>query len=175
MRRLLVFVALAASLSAEELAFKTVHMAIPDGKKEIERPVDLTFSDSREVVVRQKGEVLATIPYDEITHVEYDFAKHHRIRTGAVVMVASLGAGAVVMLTSSTKHWLEFQYHHENQNRVVLLRLDKKDYRAVIAATEARTGKAVTRTAHSVDKDKQKRNQERGDEKDTQPDANVVK
>jgi hypothetical protein len=159
MRRFVVFVALAASLSAEELAFNTVHMAIPNGKKEIERPVDLAFSDSREVLVRQKGEVLATIPYDEITGVEYDFAKHHRIRTGAVVMVASLGAGAVVMLTSSTKHWLEFQYRHEGQDRAVLLRLDKKDYRAVIKAVEARTGKVVTRSTHSVDKDKQKRNQ----------------
>jgi hypothetical protein len=59
--------------------------------------------------------------------------------------------------TSSTKHWLEFQYRHEAQDRTVLLRLDKKDYRAMIAATEARTGKSVTRENHSTDKDKAKR------------------
>jgi len=157
MRRLLLLAALAATLSAEDLTFKTVHLVTTDGKKDFERRADLVFSDSNAAVVRDKGAVLATIPYGEITGVEYDFAKHHRIKTGAVVMVASLGAGAVVMLTKSTKHWLDFQYRHDGQDRSMLLRLDKKDYRQVIAATEARTGRKVIRTTQSTDKDKEQK------------------
>ena len=157
MTRLLILLAVAATLSAQDLSFKTVHLVLPDGKRNLEQSAELAFSDSKEVLVRKKGELIATIPYAEITKVEYDFAKHHRIQTGAIVMIASLGAGAVVMLTKSTKHWLEFQYRHAGQDRAVLLRLDKKDYKKVIEATESRTGKTVARTKQSTDKDKERK------------------
>lgn len=157
MKRLLVFAAIAASLSAEDVSFKTVHLVTTDGKKEFERPASLVLSDSKEVLVRGKDATLATVPYAGLTHVEYDFAKHHRIATGALVMVASLGAGAVVMLTKSTKHWLEFQYKQDGQDRALLLRLDKKDYKDVLSAVEARTGMMIARSKQSTDKDKEEK------------------
>jgi hypothetical protein len=58
-------------------------------------------------------------------------------------MVASLGVGAVTMLTKTTSHWLAVEYHEANDPKLLLLRLDKTDYRAVISASEARTGKKV--------------------------------
>jgi hypothetical protein len=59
------------------------------------------------------------------------------------VMVASLGAGAIVMLTKSKSHWLYIDYHEQNVPKTVVLRMDKHEYKNIIAAVTADTGKEV--------------------------------
>ena len=76
---------------------------------------NLIFSDnSKKVIVRVADRDFVTIPYDQLDKVSYEYTKKHRITEGALVMVASLGAGAVVMLTSSKSHWLYMDYHEQN-------------------------------------------------------------
>ena len=58
-------------------------------------------------------------------------------------MVASLGAGAIVMLTKSKSHWLYIDFHEQNVSRSVVLRLDKKEYPQIFEAVKTHTGKEV--------------------------------
>ena len=58
-------------------------------------------------------------------------------------MVASLGAGAIVMLTKSKSHWLYIDYHEQNVPKSVVLRMDKSDYKKIFEAVKTHTGKEV--------------------------------
>jgi hypothetical protein len=146
MRRLLILVlAFVWTLPAEDVAFQKVRMLVPEWKKGrlVERQVDLVFTDGGGVRVLRKGAEIKSVPAANIDKISYDFAKRHRVAEGAIVMAASLGAGAVTMLTKTTSHWLAVEYHEANEPKLLTLRLDKSDYRAVISAAEARTGKKV--------------------------------
>lgn len=104
----------------------------------------LIFNDtSKAVVVKVVGDVVATIPYDKIDKLSYEYSKHHRVMQGAVIMVISLGAGAVVMLTKSKSHWLYINYHQEKGASTLVLRMDKKDYKDIMDTATAQTGKPV--------------------------------
>ena len=47
------------------------------------------------------------------------------------------------MLTKSKSHWLYIDYRDQNIPKTVVLRLDKKDYKDVLAALKTHTGKEV--------------------------------
>lgn len=59
-------------------------------------------------------------------------------------MVASLGAGAVVMLTKSKSHWLTFEYHEGNANKSLVLQMDKSDYKKILKVASAQTGREIS-------------------------------
>jgi hypothetical protein len=84
-----------------------------------------------------------TIPYDQLDKFSYEYTKKHRITQGAVVMVASLGAGAIVMLTRSKSHWLYIDFHDQNVPKSVVLRMDKNEYKKIFEAVKMHTGKEV--------------------------------
>lgn len=137
---LAVFVVSSFSL-AEDANFHGVKLADAKGKQ-----VDahLIFSDSNnDLVVRVADRDFVTIPYDELDKFSYEYSKKHRITEGAIVMVASLGAGAIVMLTESKSHWLYIDYHEQNVPKVVVLRMDKHEYKKIVAAVPTHTGKEV--------------------------------
>ena len=67
-----------------------------------------------------------TVAYDQLDEFSYEYTKKHRITQGAVVMVASLGAGAIVRLTKSKSHWLYIDYHEQSVPKSVVLRMDKR-------------------------------------------------
>ena len=58
-------------------------------------------------------------------------------------MVASLGAGAIVMLTKSKSHWLYIDFHEQNAAKSFVLRLDKNEYKNILDAVKSHTGKDV--------------------------------
>lgn len=127
--------------AAERESFRKTKLADVKGKQ---ADVNLTFDGSaKTVVVDVSSHVIATIPYADLDKISYEYSKHHRIKQGAVVMVASLGAGAIVMLTSSKSHWLTFEYREKEVPKTLVLRMDKSEYRAIIQAAEAQTGKSV--------------------------------
>lgn len=127
--------------SAEEAAFRGVKLADAKGKQ---ADASLIFSDnSKNVVVRVADRDVTTIPYDQIDKFSYEYTKKHRVTQGAIVMVASLGAGAIVMLTKSKSHWLYIDFHEQNAPRSVVLRMDKKEYKNIFDAVKAHTGKEV--------------------------------
>lgn len=126
---------------ADEAAFDDVKLADANGKQ---AHATLIFSDiNKDVVVRAANRDLVTIPDDQIDRFSYEYSKKHRIAQGAAVMVASLGAGAVIMFTHSKSHWLYIDYHEQSAPKTVVLRMNKKDYEDILGAIRTHTGKDV--------------------------------
>jgi hypothetical protein len=139
---------------AEEVAFRGVKLADAKGKQ---TDASLIFSDElKNVTVRVADRDFVAVPYDQIDKFSYEYTKKHRITQGAIVMVASLGAGAIVMLTKSKSHWLYIDFHEQNAPKSVVLRMDKKEYQKIFAAVKTHTGKDVEFLGDAKDKKKGK-------------------
>ena len=135
----LVLPVLVANLAlAGDTSFRGVK--VPDAKGKQTKAV-LTFSDDHSAVevYPAKGQAV-NIPYSQIDKCSYEFTKRHRISEGTV-LTAPVGAGAVLMLTKSTSHWLEIDYHDQDLPRVFVLRMDKLNYLRILDALKAHTGK----------------------------------
>lgn len=138
---LLMIFAVSSLSFADETAFRGVKLADAKGKQ---ADASLILSDTnKDVVVRVADRDFVTIPDDQLDKISYEYTKKHRITAGALVMVASLGAGAVVMMTKSKSHWLYIDYHEQNVPKVIVLRMDKGEYKKIIAAVNTQTGKEV--------------------------------
>lgn len=148
---------------AEETAFN-VKLADAKGKQAEAR---LIFSDqNKNVTVQVADRDFVTVPYDQLDRFSYEYTKKHRITEGAVVMVASLGAGAIVMLTKSKSHWLYIDYHEQSVPKSVVLRMDKNDYKKILEAVKTHTGKEVEMPGDAKDKSKKEQKKEARKDKD---------
>jgi hypothetical protein len=147
--------ALTGSAYGAEVAFRKTKMV---DHKEKEVKVELVFDpDTKVLMVRGPESVVAEIPYDAIDKVSYELSKHRRVKQGALIMAASLGAGAVVMMTKAKKHWLYVDHHKDGHPQTLTLQLDKKEYEEALAAAEAQTGKTVERLLpEKAEKEKKK-------------------
>ena len=126
---------------ADDQAFGNVRLADAKGKQ---AEAKLVFSDStKSLVVRVSDHDLVSIPYGNLDKLSYEYTKKHRITTGAVVMIFSLGAGAVVMLTKSKSNWLYIDFHEQDAKKTVVLKLEKKDLQKIFDAARTHTGKEV--------------------------------
>lgn len=127
--------------TAEEAAFNGVKVADAKGKQTDAR---LIFSDSnRTLFVKVTDREFVNIAYSQLDKFSYEYTKKHRITQGAVVMVASLGAGAIVMMTKSKSHWLYIDYHEQDVPKSLVLRMDKNEYKKIFDAVKTHTGKEV--------------------------------
>ena len=125
---------------ADQTAFN-VKLADAKGKQAEAR---LIFSDdNKNLAIQLADRDLVAVPYEQLDKFSYEYTKKHRITQGAVVMVASLGAGAIVMLTKSKSHWLYIDYHEQNIPKSVVLRMDKNNYKKIFEAVKTHTGKEV--------------------------------
>jgi hypothetical protein len=126
---------------ASDIGFENVKLVDARGNQ---MDASLTFSESaKAMVVRVANRDATSIPYDKIDKLSYEYSTKHRTAQGGAVMVASLGAGAVVMLTKSKSHWLYVAYHQDNGASTLVLRMDKKNYKKIIETANAQTGKQV--------------------------------
>lgn len=137
-----IILSMASFAATENVAYRKTKLADVKGKQ---ANVDLIFSDAKQsmIVNVAAGHTIADIPYGSIDKLSYEFSKHHRIKQGAIVMLASLGAGAVVMLTKSKNHWLTIEYHAENVPKTLILKMDKGEYKRILATAKTATGKDV--------------------------------
>jgi hypothetical protein len=134
-------IALTGTSFASGIAFRKAQILDSRGRGQI---ASLVFDEQQKaILVEIADHPWATIPYATVDKLGYEYSKRHRIREGAVIMIASLGAGAVVMLTKSKSHWLYIDYKEQGTPKSVLLRLDKKEYKHVLTAAENQTGKRV--------------------------------
>jgi hypothetical protein len=130
-----------ASKPNADASFHGVKVTDPKGKQ---TDAQLVFSDSAgKLIVRVADRDFVTVPYDKLDKFSYEYTKKHRVTQGAIVMVASLGAGAIVMLTKSKSHWLYIDFHEQDAAKSVVLRMDKNEYKTIMAACKTHTGKAV--------------------------------
>ena len=158
MKRIIaMFAFLAISMSHTVQAADTVlykKSKIVDVKQK-ETKADLIFNrETDSVVVEVADKVIYEIPYKAIDKVAYDFSKKRRVKEGALVRIASLGAGAVVMLTKSKKHWLYIDYKEEDVPKEFVLRLDKKEYNNVLLTAQEEIGKEIENFSMAKIKDK---------------------
>lgn len=125
---------------ADEAAF---NVKLPDAKGQ-QAGARLIFNDdNKNVAIQVADRNFVTVPYDQLDKFSYEYTKKHRVTAGAITMVASLGAGAIVMLTKSKSHWLYIDYHEQNVPKSVVLRMDKSDYKKIFEAVKTHTGKEV--------------------------------
>ena len=131
----------ATSKPVENTTFHGVKIADAKGKQ---TDALLVFNDSsKKLVVRVADQDFVAVPYDQLDKFSYEYTKKHRVTQGAIVMVASLGAGAIVMLTKSKSHWLYIDFHDQAAPKSTVLRMDKNQYKSIIEAVKTHTGKEV--------------------------------
>lgn len=136
----LAIAAAASACYAEDIVYG-VKLADAKGKQADAR---LVLEDSQhELVIRVADRDFVDIPYDHLDKFTYEYTKKHRITQGAIVMVASLGAGAVVMMTKSKSHWLYIDYRDQDVPKTIVLRMEKGQYKKIFAAVQDHTGKEV--------------------------------
>lgn len=126
---------------ADVASFRHVKVLDPKGTQTDAEMILQGFENK--IVVRVAGSDFVTIPFGTLDKVSYQYSKKHRITSGAIVMAACLSAGAVVMLTKSKSHWLYLDYHEGVIPRTIIFRMDKNEYRKMLAALETYTGKSV--------------------------------
>jgi len=128
-------------VSAEEVVFNRVKLADAKGKQTDAR---LIFSDTNKaLLIKVADRDVVSVPYSQIDKFSYEYTKKHRITQGAIVMVASVGAGAIVMLTKSKSHWLHIDFREQDIPKTIVLRMDKNEYKKILEAVKNHTGKEV--------------------------------
>lgn len=110
-----------------------------------EVPVKLTLDkDSGTMTLSNASMATISIPYARVEKLSYEQAARHRVKEGAIVMLASFGAGGVVMLTKSKSHWLHVDYKDSDGNiKNLVLKLDKRECKPVLSVLHEQTGKEV--------------------------------
>ncbi len=149
----------AAAKPLDDVSFHGVKVADAKGKQ---TDAVLVFNESsKKLVVRVADQDFVAVPYSQLDKFSYEYTKKHRITQGAIVMVASLGAGAIVMLTKSKSHWLDIDFHEQNTPKSIVLRMDKKEYKSICEAVKTHTGKEVE-FLQDADKAKKEKKEENG-------------
>jgi hypothetical protein len=129
---------------ASDVSFKKAKFLTVKDKKQKELDVELRITDTKFVLLdRKTSQPEAEIPYESVKNMSYELANRHRVAEGAVLMVASLGAGAVLMMTKTKSHWLAVEYRNGDADKLAVIRMHKDEYGDIIAAIESKTGKKV--------------------------------
>ena len=142
MRMLLLGIAVILALdlvAAGPVEMRRSALLSPDGK---EMGVTLRFGDEA-LEILKNNEAVKKFPYAEISDVNYSFSTSPRWKTGTAMMATVVLApvGGVLLAMKGRKHWLTIAAKNES----AALHLDKKNYLAVIAELEGKTGKRVGR------------------------------
>jgi hypothetical protein len=101
-------------------------------------PVDLTVSNTG-VAIRSKGKtpsVILDLPYSSINSLSYTFLDQGRAWLTPVM-------GPAALFIKGQSHWLVIESNAGAVNGRTVLRLGKTEYREVVAALTARSGKRV--------------------------------
>lgn len=107
------------------------------GDKAKERKCDLIFTDEGFRVTDDKHRNdYAVIPYGEVDEIVYEKSSHPRWKTAVFLTIFAL-------LSKGKKHWLTISYKDGDERKYVILKMDKNDYRQIIALSETKTGKEV--------------------------------
>jgi hypothetical protein len=100
----------------------------------------LVINASTITFVKDKTEIV-TIPASAVTEISYGQDVHRRVGTAIALGVVSLGAGALMALSKSKKHFVGLTWADGDKKGGLAIQCDKNDYRGVLAALEGVTGK----------------------------------
>ncbi len=99
----------------------------------------MVFADGSIIVKdRKKPQVFATIAYEDIESVVYERSSHARTKTAILI-------SPLALFSNGKKHWLTITYTDGEGSSFVLLKLDKKEYKRILATVKTETGQDVER------------------------------
>lgn len=84
---------------------------------------------------------IATIPASAITEISYGQDVHRRVGAAIGVGLVSFGAGALLALAKSKKHYVGLTWDDHGKRGGCAFQADKNDYRGLLAGLEGITGK----------------------------------
>lgn len=126
--------------AASPVSFDRIWLLEASGSEVREIGVVLELAGDRlDVLDKATREPRRTLAYRAISDMIYARSKHPRWKAGAGAAVAVGVFAAPVFFMKNTKHWLTLQ----GAGEAIVLRLDKDNYRLVLPALEARTGRPV--------------------------------
>lgn len=90
----------------------------------------------------EKNKEVANIPANTITEVSYGRDVHRRVGTAiGLALITPFGIGALAAFSKSKKHYVGLIWNEGTKKGGLAMQCDKKDYRGVLAALEAVSGK----------------------------------
>ncbi len=119
---------------------------------------DLKTGDEVKLVLDQEkirfvknGKELVVIPASAVTEISYGQDVHRRVGSAVALGVVSLGAGALLALSKSKKHFVGLTWADGDKKGGLAMQCDKNEYRGILAGLEGLTGKkAVNSDAMTV-------------------------
>ena len=103
--------------------------------------------DNNNIRLVKDKEQVAVIPATAVTEISYGQDVHRRVGTAVAVGALSLGAGALVALSKSKKHFIGLTWTDGENKGGVAFQADKNDYRGLLAGLEGITGKKAVDSA----------------------------
>lgn len=106
---------------------------------------------AKEVHFLKNGKEIAVVPASSITEISYGQDVHRRVGSAVAVGVFTLGAGALLALSKSKKHFVGLTWANGDEKGGLAMQCDKNEYRGILAGLEGITGKkAVNSDAMTV-------------------------
>ena len=126
--------ALVSSLTAQTDQFfdKAALSVQINGKTESVETFLRFDGDSIDVVAKKSKATIKSYAYPDVKSLEYSYGKSPRWKTAIFV-------SPLFLFTSGKKHWVLMQ----GPDDFAMLRLDKSNYKMVLATLESKTGKKV--------------------------------
>lgn len=90
---------------------------------------------------------MAAIPASAITEITYGQDVHRRVGSAVALGVFTLGAGALVALSKSKKHFIGITWDDAGSKGGAAFQADKDDYRGLLTGLESITGKKALDSA----------------------------
>ena len=133
---------LAHSIASAD-TFTNVKLMVNTGERAEEQDAVLRFDDGSLVIYGKGGTVLKSFTYAEIKGAQYSYSKSPRWKSGIGAAIAVGVFALPIFFMKGKKHWLTIAVEKD----FAVLRLDKKNYKLILPAFEARTGKRVEAVA----------------------------
>jgi hypothetical protein len=132
--------AVPVGVKSEMKSFKDIDLLVPKGDKSETKSVRLLFDRGNLILDGDRGEkIYKQFPYAQIVSGEYSYSTSPRWKE-AVGAALLIGVFAVpILFMKSKKHWLTVK----TANDFAILRLDKDNYKMVLATFETSTGQKV--------------------------------
>jgi hypothetical protein len=100
----------------------------------------VNFDSKRIWITKDKVEVASILP-SSITDISYGVDVHRRVGAAVAVGVFTLGAGALLALAKSKKHFIGLTWDENGTKGGAAFQADKDDYRGLLIGLEGVTGK----------------------------------
>ena len=99
------------------------------------------YMDQNQIRIVKDNEDVITLPASSVTEITYGQDVHRRVGAAIGLAAVSFGAGALMALTKSKKHFIGIEWDDAGKKGGAAFQADKSDYRGVLAGLEGITGK----------------------------------